>query len=214
VAWDGVVLSGDNFVIEATHSGGSEGWDLRNHLVEDTAHAPNITSVVVWHVFPDFWAGVVRRARLSSEKPSLGNFRDVEIAKFDDHVLGHEDVRTLDVAVNNLDVVQGLQSPEHLDENVPDLLLSEVGICLLVGVDHLEQVTTVCVLHDDAERVAGVLEEGFLVANHIWVLDRGQNSNFIESVFLFLGRKFAQFDFLHGVDFAVRFPLHFENLTK
>ena len=60
---------------------------------------------------------------------------------------------------------------------MPDLALSEVGIPFLVSIDELEEVTTVCVLHHHTE--AHVLEEGLLVTNNIWVLDRGQDAYFV-----------------------------------
>ena len=61
-----VVLAREHLRVESFHSLRSEWRHLHNHLVEDASSTPNVTSVVIGHVFPDFWAGIVRRAGLSS----------------------------------------------------------------------------------------------------------------------------------------------------
>jgi hypothetical protein len=51
--------------------------------------------------------------------------------------------------------VQPSEPEEHLDEHVPDLLLSEEQFGFLVLDDLLVQVAIVSELHDDAELVGG-----------------------------------------------------------
>ena len=62
--------------------------------------------VIVRHVLPHFWAGVVRRAGLSAEHALLGDFGDVEIAKLDDASFGEEEVCALDIAVTDFQIVE------------------------------------------------------------------------------------------------------------
>ena len=47
-----------------------------------------------------------------------------------------------------------------------------------------------------------------LVADNVWALDRRQDPNFVERVFLLLIGKVIHFDLLEGVDLLVRVPLH------
>lgn len=81
--------------------------------------------------------------------------------------------------MNNLEVVQCFESPNCLDEQMPDLFFCVFALVLLVGFDGLEQVTAVTDFHDDAQVACLWAEERLFVTDHIWVLDGGQNSYFI-----------------------------------
>ena len=54
----------------------------------------------------------------------------------------------LHVSVQYFTVVQCLEASYNLDEDVPDLLLLDVGLSFLVAANLLENVTIVCILHD------------------------------------------------------------------
>ena len=54
----------------------------------------------------------------------------------------------LHVSVQYFTVVQRLEASYNLDEDVPDLLLLDVGLSFLVAANLLENVTIVCILHD------------------------------------------------------------------
>jgi len=81
-----------------------------------------------------------------------------------------------------------------------------------VVIDHLQEVTTICILHYNAE--THVLEEGLLVADNIRVIYRGQNSDLVKRVILLFARKFAHLYFFHSIDGTVRLPLDLEHFAK
>ena len=54
-------------------------------------------------------------------------------------------------------------------------------------------------------------DEGLLVADHVGTSDRGQNSNFVECVFLLFFGEIVHFDFFEGVGLRVDCALHFVN---
>jgi hypothetical protein len=56
-----------------------------------------------------------------------------------------------DVAVENLEIVEGSQSLHNLHKDVPDLFLFELAPLFLVLEDLLQQISSVGVFHDDTE---------------------------------------------------------------
>jgi hypothetical protein len=62
---------------------------------------------------------------------------------------------------------------------VPDLLFREGSVGLFVIVYEHQKVTTVGVLHHKAQTTSLVLKESLFVANHVRVVDRGENAYFI-----------------------------------
>lgn len=105
---------------------GPKGWHLHDHFIEDTASRPNVTSVVIWHVFPDLGASVVWGARLSAHHSTFVDARHIHVAKFHNAVLGQEHVRTLDVTMADLEIMESFETSNDLNEEVPDLLLRKV----------------------------------------------------------------------------------------
>lgn len=53
--------------------------------------------------------------------------------------------------MQDLSIMEGLESPDDLDEDIPDLLLLDVCLSLLVVADLLEDVAVVSVLHYQAK---------------------------------------------------------------
>ena len=214
VARDGIVLAREHLRVQALHRLRPKWRHLHDHFIQDAAGAPYVRPVVVGLVLPDLGARIVRSASLSTHHPAFGNARYVHVAELDDTVLGQEDVRTLDVSVADSEVMKGLEPANDLDKEVPNLLFSETCIALLMVIDHHEQVSSVCVFHDDAESVRLVLEEGLLVADDIGVVHGCQNADLIEGILFFFGGEFAHFDFFHGIDDVIRFPTHAVNLAE
>lgn len=52
--------------------------------------------------------------------------------------------------MENFEVVEGRETFDDLDEDIPNLLFFELGSSFLVVKNLLKQVSSVCVLHDDA----------------------------------------------------------------
>lgn len=183
---DSVVSTTHYLASQALHALRPKWRQKRYHFVDHTTQAPNITLVVIWLFLPDFGAGIVRRARLSLEQSSLRNLGDIEVTKLDHTLLGHEQIGTLDIPVDYFEIMEGLQSSHRLDQEVPDLLLRELCLLLFVLLDCLQQIATVCQLHYDTETSFLVVKEGILVSDDIRMVDGGENSNFIQSILLFL----------------------------
>jgi hypothetical protein len=80
--------------------------------------------------------------------------------------------------MDNFQVMQCLQTLNHLNKNGPALRLRYILLPFLARADLVQQVTTVCVLHHNAESRRCILEEAVLVRNDIWMPDlatqRGQ----------------------------------------
>ena len=156
--------------------------------------------MIVRHVLPHFGTRIVRRACLRPQHASLRNFAHVQISQFSDSTLRQKYVCALDVTMADFKVVKCFQTPNDLDEVVPDSFLSQLLIFALLLADQLQNVAPVCVFHHDAEAVGCVLEEGLLVANDIGVLDACQDAHFVESVLFLFAGQFLHFYFFHGVD--------------
>ena len=99
------------------------------------------------HVPPDLWARIIGRASLSVAESLLYYFRNVQITQFRLHVFEQKDVGALHVTVEYLAPVEGSEAPDDLDEYVPDFLLLDVGLALLVSTNLLEYITVVSKLH-------------------------------------------------------------------
>lgn len=77
----------------------------------------------------------------------IGDFADVHVAQFGSEVFVEEHIGTFEVPVHNVQVMQGFETPDHLDENTPDVRFLEGGVVLLVFADLLEHVSVVSILH-------------------------------------------------------------------
>ena len=66
-----------------------------------------------------------------------------------------EYVCALEVSMNNLDVMQGLQTPSSLYEDFPDVVLIYQLVVLLMLLDKLEHIAAVSVLHHDTRGMKG-----------------------------------------------------------
>jgi len=208
VSWDSIVFTCDYFCVETLHGWCAEGGQLSDHFVEDAPQTPHITLEVVWLILPHFWWAVVGSTGLSSEKSLFGHFTHVEVTKFNDAGLGQEQVRTLDVSVANFQIVESFETPNDLNEVVPDLVLSHLLSSALFSIDQLEHITSIRVLHDDAKTVGRILKKGFLVPNHVGVIDWGENSHFVEGILFLFATQFLQFNFFHSVCRIVRLTQH------
>ena len=80
--------------------------------------------------------------------------------------------------------MQSLEAPDNLDEDVPDLLLLDVGLSFLVTANLLEHIAVVGVLHHEAKAGAALVDEGFFVRDHVLVDDACQNAHLVQGVLL------------------------------
>ena len=136
-------------------------------------------------------------------EPLTDNLAYVEVAEFGLHVLAQEQVRTFHISVKDTTQVETSQAPNNLDEDIPDLLLLNVGLPLLIVADFLEDVSVVRILHDQTQARSRLINEGITVGNDVRVLDRGEDSDFIEGILLFFLREREHFDVLQCICFGV-----------
>ena len=150
VCMNGVILARKHLCVEPFHSLCSERGHLHDHFIEDTASAPDVTSVIIGHVFPDLRAGIIRGSGLCSHHSAFGDSGDVHVSKLDDALLGEEHIRAFDVSMADTKIVERLQTSDDLNKKVPTLLFCEVRISFLVIVNKHQKVATVCIFHDEA----------------------------------------------------------------
>ena len=67
------------------------------------------------------------------------------------HVFKQKDVGAFHVPVQDLAAVEGKESTDNLDEDVPNLLLFNVSLSFLVVTDLLEDISVVSIFHNQAE---------------------------------------------------------------
>jgi hypothetical protein len=111
--------------------------------------------------------------------------------------------------VQNFANVKGPQPPHNLDEHVPNLLLLDVGLSLLVVDDLLVQIAIVCELHHEAECATALVYKCLFITDNIRFVDRSQNAHLVEGVFALLLREFGHRDLLQRVYVLVGDPLDF-----
>ena len=78
-----------------------------------------------------------------------------------------------------VELVQVFQPGHDLDHRLPYVLLLVVLLIVLILANPLEDVAVVGELHDDAERVARLVEEGLLVPRHERIFNRRKYPDFV-----------------------------------
>ena len=96
--------------------------------------------------------------------------------------------------MNNLLLMQLLKPEDHLIKDRPDVVfLCESGSLLCV-IDLSLQIAVVAILHDNTQTVRVFFEKGFFVGGYVGMVERCQDSDLVEGVFLLFRRKFHHFD--------------------
>ena len=106
--------------------------------------------MIIWLISPNLRTCVVRGTSLGVEKAFLCHFRHVHVSELSCAVFVQEDVCRLQISVEDLYVVEGLETSNHLDEYFPNFFFLDVLLVLLVGRYFLEKVSVVRVFHHDA----------------------------------------------------------------
>lgn len=100
-------------------------------------------------------------------------------------------------------VVQSLQASNNLNEDVPDLLLLDVGLSFLVTANLLEDVAIVSILHDEAQAGAGLVNESLFVCDDVRLENTCQDAHLVQGVFLFFLRQVKHLNLLEYIDCLV-----------
>ena len=167
-------------------------------FVQNAAHRPNITPVIVDFVVPNLWTGVIRSSSLGHGELSFHNFWYVQVSQFS-NAIDKKYVGRLDVSVNDFVRVQDLEASEEIVGNLPDKVFIKLMIFGHFFFDEALQVAAICILHDDAESGIFLLEEGAFVLDDVGGVDGCQQTNFIEGIIFFFGAELIHFDLFDGV---------------
>mmetsp|Transcript_12912 Transcript_12912/g.37926 ORF Transcript_12912/g.37926 Transcript_12912/m.37926 type:complete len:253 (+) Transcript_12912:1320-2078(+) len=178
VARDGLVLAPHHLAREAVHGVGVEGRLEGEQFVKQAAKRPHVALVVVGAVLPHLGGHVVGRAHLGAREGVRGleHLGDAKVAEFYVLVVHHEDVGALEVAVQDVLLVEALQAVAHLDEEGPDGLLPQQPAAF-ARLEPAEEVAVGRVLRDDVEdvRVHKRLEE----ADVEWTAHGREDTNLV-----------------------------------
>ena len=64
------------------------------------------------------------------------------------------------------------QAPNNLDKDIPDLLLLNVRLTLLIVANLLKHIPVVSILHHKTQTRCRLVDECITVGNNIWMVDR------------------------------------------
>lgn len=110
--------------------------------------------------------------------------------------------------------MERLQTPCDIDKSLPNLALLDPILGFEVRVDNSHEVPSLGELHDDTEIPGEVFVEGLLEFDDVVVIERGQNTNLIKSVFLLLLLHSHHPHLLQSVDLVVLFPTDLVDLPE
>ena len=99
-----------HLLVETVHIGGAEWRFEGRHFVDDAASRPDIRLSVIRLVVPDLGRGIVWRPGLGVKESPLSYLRNVHVSDFCDPVFAEENVRRLEVSVQDFFVVQNLDA--------------------------------------------------------------------------------------------------------
>lgn len=77
----------------------------------------------------------------------LSNFRNIHVTKLGSAVFMQEDIRTFQVPVEYLNVMQRFEASDHLNEYFPDIVFLYVLLVLLMISNFLEKITVIRIFH-------------------------------------------------------------------
>lgn len=136
-------------------------------------------------------------------KSLLQHLRNIQVSQLVGSLGTDEDVGCLEITVQDLLFVEGLEASGDVKESLPDLTLFDPGPALEVGIDESHEISTLRELHDDAEIAGEIVVEGLLEFNNEFIVERGQNPDFVEGVFFLFLLHAGDADLLECVDLVV-----------
>lgn len=103
--------------------------------------------------------------------------------------------------------MQRLKSLQRLEGNPPNDALIDHLLIDLMPIDHLEDVSTLKTLSDNAEAICKLIEEGIFVGKDKGVLDTGKDAYLIQAICQLLLRKGRNTHLLQGILLTVLLSL-------
>lgn len=115
-------------------------------------------------------------------------------------MLGEQHICALDIPMKDVHLMQGLEPIQHLNSHLPDIILIDMLLPLLVTLDVPAQIPAICKLGDQEQATRGFIVDGFLISNDVGVGDAGEYSDLVEAIGDFSEIAVGDLNFLHGVD--------------
>lgn len=192
--WYFGLLAAQHLPLQALHVFRPKGRFQGTHLLQNTPETPNITLAVLRLVTPHFWRGILRRASLCVQQTLFGHLGHVHVAQFATAVLVQEYIRTLNVPMEYIQFMECFESIRDLDEYLPDFLLFEERILLLVLAYFFEEIPVVCLLHYNTQGI--ICYECFFVHHYGWWFYGCDQAYFVYRILFFFVREVWHFYFL------------------
>ena len=110
--------------------------------------------------------------------------------------------------------MEGTETPNDLYKHIPDLLLFNVSLALLIVAYFLEYVAIVSILHDQAQTRSCLVDKSVAVCNNIWMVDRSEDPDLIKGIHLLLFIQWQHGHSLESIDVVISLPPHSVNFTE
>lgn len=147
-------------------------------LVQDAAERPDIAFLIIRLIPPDLRASVVRGASLRIGKSTAINLGDIEIPQLV-LIAMDKNIGTFEIPMQDAPSMQMVKRAQYIGGNLPDTNLANPTIIFLDASNIVMQVSPIylsskactCKLHDNAQHMHLVIEEGFLIRHDIAALE-------------------------------------------
>ena len=123
-------------------------------------------------------------------------------------MLCEQHICAFDIPMEDVHLMQGLKSIQHLDGHPPDIVLIDMLLPLLVTLDEPTQIPAIGKLSDQQQTSPDLIIHSLLIANDVGVGDAGEDSDLVETIGNFSVVAVGDLNFLHGVDETVLFALY------
>ena len=123
-----------------------------------------------------------------------------------------KDVRRLHVSMLYPQSVQCFETSRHAYKDPPDVILLKVRLSLLMVHYLLIHISILCVFHHNAESLFWFFNECFFIANHVLMLDWGEDSDLVQCVLSLLHWQWTHVDLLQCISLLVAIPHHLIHL--
>lgn len=164
--------------------------DFKGHfetakLINDHSQRPNIalSTVTLLLVVPNLGTNIERRTSPRFGHASLRNyFTHIQISQLEPFFFVSENIGRFYIPVGNLMLMQVFHCLCHIQQNFPHCLLRNSSPFLLGLLDQLRKVPSVRILQKNVKIVMLFVEKAIMELNDMRVVERGEDSDLIESI--------------------------------
>lgn len=115
-------------------------------------------------------------------------------------MLGKQHIGTFDIPMEDVHLMQGLESIQHLNGHPPDIVLIDMLLPLLMTLDESTQISSIRELSDQQQTPPNLIIHCFFIPNNVGVGDAGEYSDLVKAIGDFSVVAVRDLNFLHGVD--------------